>query len=425
MKSKLQTPGKAESSLSSWRPRMLITTSTFPIQPDDGIPRFVLDLAQALTVHGQVFVLAPDAPGATLQERIGDVEVSRFSYFHPRKHQQLAITNQRGMRENMRDSHLAKLQVPLFFYSQARQLNRLLRQHSIDVVNAHWLVPQGLVAARVLRKHPGTKLILHVHAGDVYFLQKQKMGRRIARYVVDRSSAVFADGSHVRDALDELLDYPSNAVLQPMGVHQHLFSNLPNDESWKLPVDAEFRDGFVLFFGRLSEKKGTIYLIQALAQLRSHFPELGLVIIGSGPEKNKLRNEVEALGLQKYVFFTGRQSHEQIIRWLHACRAAAVPSIIDSHGETEGMPTVIVEALAAGVPVVGSRVNGIPDVILHKENGWLCEEKNPQDLADKLREAVNCDRQVISTAATQTATKHDWSQVADNYWACVERIVDA
>ena len=70
--------------------RVLIATSTFPLRPDDGVPRFVADLAEALAEHYTVTVLAPDAPGADLRERIGRLEVERFVYFRPRGTQRLA-----------------------------------------------------------------------------------------------------------------------------------------------------------------------------------------------------------------------------------------------------------------------------------------------------------------------------------------------
>src|SRR5690606_408534 len=105
--------------------------------------------------------------------------------------------------------------------------------------------------------------------------------------------------------------------------------------------------------GRLVEKKGTIYLIRAMEEIRRERPGVGLVIAGYGPEEKQLRREVVRLNLDDQVQFVGNRSHAQIVKLLHNCRVAAVPSIIDRYGETEGMPTVVVESLAAGVPVVG------------------------------------------------------------------------
>ncbi|MEO1529567.1 MAG: glycosyltransferase [Planctomycetota bacterium] len=403
--------------------RLLLTTSTFPVKQGDGIPRFILDLALALASYADVDVLAPDAPERPDDDSYDRINVHRFSYFWPRWAQRLAITNQRGMRENVRGSLLAKLQVPLFLMWQAIAVKRLVRRKKVDVVNAHWLVPQGLTAAWVLRRSPNVRLVLHIHAGDVYFLQRLSIGPRIARYVAKRADLIFAAGSHVRDALDDLLGFPSQAVIQPMGVDSKEFARGNVSEASTRNVFADrFEHGFILFIGRLVEKKGVPYLIQAMVEIRKQRPGVGLVIAGFGPEEPRLKAEVERLGLSDCVCFAGKQNRGEIIDLLHSCRAVAVPSIIDSRGETEGMPTVVVESLAAGVPVVGSAVNGIPDLIRHRENGWLCREKDSRDLAEKLLTALDSDCDELIADAIGTAQSNDWERVASNYVDHISRI---
>jgi len=116
--------------------------------------------------------------------------------------------------------------------------------------------------------------------------------------------------------------------------------------------------------------------------------------------------------------------YAEIVRHLHSCRAAVVPSIIDSHGETEGMPTVVVESLAAGVRVVGSAVDGIPDVIRHGENGWLCREKDPEDLARNIVLALESpEASPVLEEGMKTAAHHDWAEVASRYAATFERVL--
>ena len=208
-----------------------------------------------------------------------------------------------------------------------------------------------------------------------------------------------------------------------MGVDCEVFCRSESGSAAGVPQEVDLPEGYILFVGRLVEKKGIIYLIRALHEIRDA-TQTGLVITGFGPEEAALREEVRRLQLDRRVHFTGRQSHEQIVQLLHGCRVAAVPSIIDRHGETEGMPTVVVEAFAAGVPVVGSNVDGIPDVIRHTENGWLCREKDPRDLAAKLMTAIHCDRQAVRSAATATANEYDWRRVAANYLAAIHEVVD-
>ncbi|MDX2053526.1 MAG: glycosyltransferase family 4 protein [Polyangiaceae bacterium] len=395
--------------------RILIPTSTFPLELSGGWRRFVYDLAAALAKKAEVTVLAPGAPGASDRERMGPVDVRRFSYFWPKSRQCLAYGT--SMVDSMRESGWAKAQVPTFLMAQAHAIRRLVATEHFDVVNSHWMVPQGLsVAAASFLTRP-FKHVLSIHAGDVYLLNKVPQGRNLAKFIMSRTDAVFADGSHVRDTLDKLTGTPSNGILQPMGAHVELFRNA-------LPMQSPFPQGYLLFFGRFAEKKGITYLLQALPKVLKEWPGLGLILIGYGTLESALKAEAEALGLAGAVEFVGAKDHSEICRYLHGCRLAVVPSIIDSRGETEGMPTVVIEAMAAGVPVVGSNVDGIPDVISDRVNGWLCREKDPADLAAKILVALsNPDAEAFRKNALETAQHHDWDQVADRYLEVFERLL--
>ena len=149
---------------------LLISTSTFPPRPDDPYPRFVFDLAAALTCHAKITVLTPSLPGIPKRERWGALDIVRFDYFWPSRLQRLAHGN--GMRDNLRGSTLAKAQVVPLLLAQALQLRNLIRSKSIDIVNSHWMVPQGLTTAWVKSMGVPFRHVLHIHAADVYLLQE-------------------------------------------------------------------------------------------------------------------------------------------------------------------------------------------------------------------------------------------------------------
>ena len=400
--------------------RLLISASTFPTAVSDGTPRFIRDLADALSSHGDVSVLAPAAPNAPLFEQAGPIQIHRFPYFWPQSLQRLTPRAGRGMRENISDFWLARFQLPGFLHCQTRALRRLVKQQQIDTVNAHWIIPQGFTAVRALRGMKSVRLILHIHAGDVYLLRRLPLGRAIARYVVRRADAIFADGSHVRDTLNELVGWDVGAQLQPMGVYCDRFRDAGDASASAETVPREFEAGYILFVGRLVEKKGTTFLVRAMQQIAPQFPGIGLMIVGTGPLQNALQSEVGQLGLSDRVCFAGARPHSEIAPLLRGARVVAVPSIMDSRGETEGMPTVVTEAMACGARVVASAVAGIPDVISDGENGWLCREQDATDLARKLKMALNESRNSsVTDAARQTAEKYDWQQVAANYMSCL------
>ncbi len=397
--------------------RALITSSTFPREIDDGLPRFVYDLAEALAQHCELTALVPDAPDALRRETMGRVEVHRFTYFRPRRLQRLAYGH--GMRDNLRRSWLCKLQPPPYVWAQTAATRSLVREKKIQAVNSHWMIPQGLSSALARGRAQRFHHVLSVHAGDIYMLRRLPFGKSLARFVIDRTDFVFADGSDVRDNLDQLVGRSTDAVIQPMGAHVDLF----RQGAGLRPEECPFADGFLLFFGRLTEKKGVVYLLRALPRILERHPGLGLVVIGYGSLEESLRQEVARLEIGRSVLFAGRKSHGEIGRYLRSSRLTVVPSIVDRHGETEGMPTVVIEAMASGARVVASAVDGIPDLIRHGENGWLCRQKDPEDLAEKILTALADETSAVPRRARETADRVDWPRVAARYLEVFEQLI--
>jgi glycosyltransferase involved in cell wall biosynthesis len=387
--------------------RALITASTFPLRPDDGLPRFVFDLAEHLTAHCQVMVLAPGAPGALAKERWGEVDIRRFTYFWPRRWQALAYGH--GIADNLKASHRAKLQPLPYILAQTLGIRRLVRRHDIDVVNSNWLLPQGLSAALARGPKARFRHVVTLHGGDAYLLNKLPFGRALARFVLSRTDHVFAVSSNVRQQLDKALGYPSGATLRPVGVKVERFRA-------GQAAASPYKDGYLLFVGRMIKIKGVDLLLEAMARVHQEHPGIGLLLVGYGPEEENLQRQCRALGLDRVVRFTGRLPHGEIIPLLRGCRAAVLPSIVDADGRAEGMPTVVLEALAAGTRLVASAAGGVPDVLRHGENGWLFTPGQAEDLAAKLRLALaDSAPSTVLAKAEESALEHDWSQVAKQY----------
>lgn len=379
------------------------------------MPRFVYDLADALGRYAHVVVLAPDAPGAKRRERMGSVDVRRFRYFLPASLQRLALG--RGMPDNLGRSWLARFQVPWFLLRQTMETRRLVDEERIDVINAHWLLPQGLTAAWARRGRRTARLVLHAHGGDAHTLTRIPGGRRLARYLVGQADVLFVAGSGIKTALDTLLRTDSGATIQPMGVRLGEFGGRHGQASAAPTAgEADLPRSFLLYVGRMIELKGVEYLVRALPIVQAEHPEVGLVLIGDGPRREAIEREVTRLGLSRSVRFLGRRPHEDVIRMMRRCRAVVVPSIVDGRGRTEGMPTVIVEAMAAGARVVATSVGGIPDVLRDRENGWVCRQKDPEELANAIGMALDDPTpSLLAANALTTAERFDWDRIARNY----------
>ncbi|MCZ6508858.1 MAG: glycosyltransferase family 4 protein [Acidobacteria bacterium] len=140
-------------------------------------------------------------------------------------------------------------------------------------------------------------------------------------------------------------------------------------------------DDFLLFVGRLRIRKGLEVLFAALARLESAGQAPGLVIVGDGEHRRALETAVERFGLGEKVEFLGRRDAVTVRQLLRRCRALVVPSTY------EGMPLVILEAMEASVPVIASRVSGIPDVVSDRVTGWLVPPEDPVALAEAVSQA--------------------------------------
>jgi glycosyltransferase involved in cell wall biosynthesis len=142
----------------------------------------------------------------------------------------------------------------------------------------------------------------------------------------------------------------------------------------------------ILHVARLVDVKGTKYLIRALGALARRHADTQLVIIGDGPLKRPLKGLARSLGLEHRVQFLGALPHEQVLAWMRKAALLALPSVRTSTGRIEGLGMVSLEAAATGVPVVGSRVGGIPEGVIDGETGFLVPERDADALAGRVND---------------------------------------
>jgi glycosyltransferase involved in cell wall biosynthesis len=145
------------------------------------------------------------------------------------------------------------------------------------------------------------------------------------------------------------------------------------------PDESIPREPLVLFVGRLTEKKGCEDLIQAMSQVQAVIPDCELVLIGDGPLKPKL--EALASQILRRYRFLGLQSQAEVKNWMNRASVLAAPSITAADGDAEGLPNVVVEAQAMGLPVVATNHAGIPEAVIHEETGFLVAEGDREGLA--------------------------------------------
>ncbi len=179
-----------------------------------------------------------------------------------------------------------------------------------------------------------------------------------------QATCMVAVSQHIKNALVQKGCPPDKIQVHYIGVDVDQFQ----------ADSGMLRQPYILFVGRLVEKKGCEYLIRAMAQVQATLPEAELVIIGDGP----LRASLETLAAKKLTRyrFEGQQPPSVVKAWMERSRILVAPSVTTNQSETEGLPIVILEAMAMGLPVVGSIHAGIPEAIIGGETGLLTPERD-------------------------------------------------
>jgi glycosyltransferase involved in cell wall biosynthesis len=397
------------------RKRVLVLASTFPRWRDDTEPPFVYNLSRRLAERFEITVLAPHASRARRAERMEGMDVHRFRYFWPERAQQLAYG---GMLPNLKRNRWLWAQVPFFLAAELIAAVRIVRTHKIDVIHAHWLVPQGLVAALagLITRRP---VVVTAHGADIYGL-RGGVTSAIKRWVLRRMNRITAVSQHLAETVMELTpDRPVNVDVVSMGVDTERFHARRNAATLrrKLGVNGPL----VLFVGRLAEKKGLRYLIDAMPGVLKQHPDATLVIVGDGPLRGELSLHARDLKLGESVRFLGARSPKDLPEFYSAADVFVGPSIIAEGGDTESFGLVFAEAMACGSPVIASDTGGVSDLVQHEKTGLLVPQRDPEaitmavcrvladkDLARRLRRNA---RAHVQRSFTQTAIAERYGSI--------------
>ena len=398
--------------MSMAKPTVLVTTSTFPRWQKDNEPRFVYDLSKRLTTEFNIIILAPHATGAAIEEQWNGMQIYRYRYA-PEKWQTLTYNG--GISANLKQNPWKFLLLPLFFLGQWWALRKVLHHYNVDTIHAHWLIPQGLVAAFTLLDYrKNIKLVCTSHGGDLFGLQG-KISTLLKRWVINHCHALTVVSQAMLIKAKELTYNQYQAIhVIPMGTDlTHTFVPNPN---------IKRATNQLLFVGRLVEKKGLTYLLQALQQLQPNFPNLELIIAGSGPLKNQLIEQIQQLGIAHQVKFVGRLTHTELVTLYQTATLAVFPFIQTQDGDMEGLGLVMVEAMGCGCPVIASDLPAVRDVICAQQNEQLVKAADSTSLTITIAELLNhpTKLQVLSMQALTIVHKgFDWESVTEYYRRCL------
>lgn len=394
--------------------RVGVITSTYPRFPGDGSGRFVQSISEALANIGHtVHVLAPYYP--SIMPIISSVHVHHFRYTW---RDSLTIM---GYAEAMNSDRSLKPKAfflaPFYFFAGLINLARLTKKYDFDVIHAHWVIPNGPIAAIValLFRIP---LIITLHGSDIFFAQKISILGTLSRWAFSKASAISACSPHLQDGAIALGSPPERTHIVIWGADPNKFPEEQELITFRQHLGINSDTKIILSLGRLVRKKGLKYLIEAIPQISNTHPNSLFIIAGDGPEKYSLQQDATNFGIIDKVVFLGTLLWEDVPRILQLCDIFVAPSIFDEEGNVDGLPTTILEAMAAGKPVVASCIAGIPLAVIDERTGILVEAGNTSDLAraiNKLLSNKNLAKKYGEAGRKRVETELNWNAVAQKF----------
>ncbi len=388
--------------------KILMPTSSFPRYKGDPLAPFVFELGRHLVQRRhKVTILSPHYPGCSWKENMQGIDVERFTYFLPRSRQDLASGFMPAL---LQTSNFHRMMMLPFLTSSF--LNLQVRVRHTDIIHSQWGFPSGLISSIIKTKKPH---IISVHGVEVILAKKMWFMRAPLVKTFQKADLIIANSHFTTQKILSLGKIDTPVKIIPSGVDTTIFKPGSMETARKhLHLDNQ---PTILFVGRLIERKGVHVLIRAIKAVKEQIKDVKLLIVGGGPEKNRLLGLCDKLDLKENIHFCGRVPSEHLPDYYKACDIFVNPSIMDKAGDTEGLGVSILEAMASGKPVIVSKVGGITTILGYKGSIGV-----PYGDTDKLSKRVielledPSQRKNISQQAIETIQQHfSWPRLAEKF----------
>lgn len=357
--------------------RVLLISQGFPKDVDDATAPFMASIVGAIASRGHtVDVVLPFHPDFRYPARDAVC-------FFPYRYSPVARFAPWGFGSSLRGtSHVtpgAALLLPGVLISLHRSLSRLLAAHPYDVVHAHWLLPNAWVAVGPAARR-GVPLVVTLHGSDIAIAERARPLGRLAHRTLTAAGAITAVSDDLRARAERLGADPAKTATLHLGVDTRVFAPRLVDARVRARLGASADALLVVAVGRLVEKKGFRYLIEAASRVEGAH----VAVVGGGDGRSELAAAAATSGAS--VTFTGELDHADVADAVAAADVVAVPSVVDTAGNVDGLPNTLLEALSSGRPVLASAIAGIPEVVADRANGLLVPEKDVDALVRALTE---------------------------------------
>ncbi|HZS61986.1 MAG TPA: glycosyltransferase family 4 protein [Gemmatimonadaceae bacterium] len=387
--------------------RILVVSTAFPRDADDPTVKWLAEAIRRLRARGyaiEVFTSAYKGGGNTT---LDGIPIHRFRYFFRRWEN---LTHEESAPDRMRRSLFYAMLPGFYLLFGSIAMWRLQRRERYDIVHVHWPLPHAVFGwvARAARRR--TRLIMQFYSIELRWVNERiAILRGFLRRAIRTADRVIAISTATAREVSALAgdDVPIEVI--PYAVEMPSRKASRHDEAT------------ILYVGRLVERKGVAYLIDASASL----PKARIVIIGDGPEREALENRAKERGVTDRVEFRGWVTPGDLDRAYSSATVFALPAVVDKRGDTEGLGMVLLEAMSYYVPVVTTALGGITDIVENDQTGLIVPPNDSEALAAALRRLID-DRALAARLGTagerMIEERFSWPHIIDQFAAVYDSL---
>lgn len=290
--------------------------------------------------------------------------------------------------------------------SQRRSWETILTSKQVDLIHAHY-GPAGLIILD-LAKRLKIPLVTTFHGNDASVMIRKKAYLQALNELFDYSYIITVS-EFIKTRLIKLGANPKRVICHYIGTDLSKFTF-----SKRIPIKVKAENKEEIVFLQVSnfvEKKGQTMTISAFSRFCKYYPNAKLLFAGTGSTEQECKNLVRNLNLDDKISFLGSVSPDRVSELMRTSDVFLHHSVTGKNGSEEGIPTVLMEAMASGIPVVSTKHSGIPELITDKISGFLVKERDIDDYLDVLRNLLKIDTtDIIENAKEQVYEKFDISK---------------
>lgn len=412
--------------------KICILTHTFPRFPGDVAAPFMDGVASGIQEAGnEVFVITPFAPGFNRKAKDQNYKIVTYRYAPLDSLHKLGYS--RTLTNDMELKHVVYFLAPFMYLFGVLSLLRLVKREKIDIINAHWILPNGFIAS-VVSKITGVPVVSTLPGSDVYMAEKNFLFRRMARFAANTSRAVTSNSPQLLEDLGKiggnkrsLFSNKKNFTPIIYGVDPQKFKpDKSRSQSIRkkmgIPKDAVV----VLGVGRLVAKKGFRFLIEAAPQVLKENENTIFVVIGEGDQRRELEQLAAVTNVSGKFIFPGWVDYKNLVHYYNLADVFVLPSVGDEEGNLDDQSVSVVEAMACAKPVVTTDFPGYRLVVKDGENGFLTRAGASQEIAAaiiKLIDSPELRRRMGQENRRLVVEKFSWNSIGKQYTVLFEKVV--